>query len=705
MSIKSRILLSVIALQLVGFIALVYQFSHQAGQSVSINNQQQIINSVTSNLHHFNAKAAEMSRSARGLARAGELIYQQRHHLTEQQRNTQFSDLLIDTFTPFPQALGGGIWYQPYQFDKNTRLLGPYAYRSQHQVKFSWQLNTDEYNYPEQDWYQLALPGASTQSNHHARQDIFWTPPYFDAAASQSLMTTVDALMFDQQTIIGMATVDWSMENIRNYLSELRPTPNSQTFLIYPGSPDSLLANSHQKTETISRKLMQWQDKLTRLKPSEVTHFSSDHASSDSHEKEQVVAGLTNTGLVFGVIVPDSDLAQIVDEQTQQTLTTGIGIAVLFVAIVAVLLELLFRPFDQILFLLKSSINVHPDTQKIQMNTLNYQAQNEFKPIVEAFNSLVKQIERYTEELSETNHELLASQSEIAHLNGSLEDKVQLRTEELNAKKEEAIQSLQQLRVTQKQLINMEKYAALGELIAGLTHEVNTPLGIAITAVTALEDQLHQLNRSFRNNKLDKQEFKDFVEFVSEGSQITMDNLRRAADLISRFKQVAVDQASEQYRDFELGDYLNSVVTSLRPHIKERPLTIAIDCPEPIYISSFPGSLSQVLTNLIMNSLIHAYDDQQSGAITIEVTKFNHQAVIQYCDDGKGMTSQALQHIFDPFFTTRRASGGSGLGGHIIYDLVSERLGGRMVVCSAPGYGSRFRIQIPLQLPSPLMKT
>ncbi|KZZ43942.1 hypothetical protein A3759_12620 [Thalassolituus sp. HI0120] len=694
MSIKSRILLSVIALQLIGFVALVYQFSHQAGQSVFANNQQQIISSVTSTLHHFNALAAEMSRSARGLARAGELIYQQRNRLTEEQRNKKFSDLLINTFTPFPQAIGGGIWYEPYQFDNNIRLLGPYAYRSQRQVMFSWELNSDEYNYPKQDWYQLALPDQASQ-NHNLGQDIFWTPPYFDEAATEALMTTVDALMFDQQQAIGMATVDWSMEDIRRYLSELKLTPNSQTFLIYPGSPDSLLVDNKQESIQINQKLRQWQDKLGSLKRSEISHFSS----GDS-EKEQVVAGLTNTGLVFGVIVPDSDLAKIVDEQTQHTLTTGIGIAVMFVAIVALLLELLFRPFDQILFLLKSSISVNPETHKMQMNTLNYQTQNEFKPLVGAFNTLVKQIERYTEQLSETNDELLDSQSEIAQLNASLEEKVQLRTEELNAKKEEAINSLQQLKLTQKQLVNMEKYAALGELIAGLAHEVNTPLGIAVTAVTALEDQLHQINSSFRNKTLDKQKFSDFVDFANEGSQITIDNLRRAADLISRFKQVAVDQASEQYRDFELGDYVNSVVTSLRPNFKTSSVTITVNCSERIHIASFPGALSQVLTNLIMNSLIHAYDEKQSGEIIIDVGKLKDQAIIGYRDDGKGMTSDVLQHMFEPFFTTRRSDGGSGLGAHIIYDLVTERLGGQLMVCSSPGQGSEFRIQIPLRLAS-----
>ena len=238
---------------------------------------------------------------------------------------------------------------------------------------------------------------------------------------------------------------------------------------------------------------------------------------------------------------------------------------------------------------------------------------------------------------------------------------------------------------------------------AGLAHEVNTPLGISVTAVSALEEQLNDLTRSFRNGTLGKAEFNDFVEFAQEGIQISTTNLRRAAAMIASFKQVAVDQASERQRDFEIGDYLSSVATSLRPNYKYRPITLDIRCPEKIFISSYPGALSQVFTNLIMNSLIHAYDEKQTGTITIDITHPENSDMIELCyrDDGKGMEKEVLSHLFEPFFTTRREDGGSGMGTNIIYDLITERLGGELDVSSEPGQGTTFVIHLPQQLPSP----
>ena len=697
MSIKSRILLSVIILQLIGFAVVIFRFGDQASESMLDNGQQQIRATVSSRLKHFDALTNEMERSARALALSGELIHLHRDDLDEAEAEQLFSSLLVKTFRPFPQAIGGGIWFEPYRFRDHQRLMGPYAYRTEQGMIFSWELNTKEYDYPTQSWYELALP-PDWPRDVKPESSVYWTPPYFDEAATESLMMTVDALMFDkQQHLLGMATVDWSMADVLLYLNQSAFTENAKAFLFHPKDPRSLL------NQELDRRVSD--DLLKQLKnPSHPLHFTAagevlDFANEENNER--VYVGKTQSGLVFGVIVPNQDFAQVIEQQRQKTLTIGVGIAILFVAIMALLLEILFHPFEQILTLLKSTVDSNNDNQQTQIHPIYYQGNNEFTPIISTFNTLVHQVENFTRCLSESNEELKRSQREIAELNSHLEEKVEERTRELNAKKEEAINSLQQLKITQSQLVNMEKYAAMGELVAGLAHEVNTPLGISVTAVSALEEQLADLVRDFRSGKLEKAAFNDFVEFAEEGIQITTDNLRRAADMISRFKQVAVDQASEKPRDFELGDYLNSIVTSLRPNYKYRPITIDVKCDGNIFISSYPGALSQVFTNLIMNSLIHAFDEGQPGNIEIEVSDLGEKLVLIYQDDGKGMEQEVIDHLFEAFFTTRREAGGSGMGTHVIHELTTNVLQGEVEVSSAPGQGTRYILTIPRNLSRP----
>lgn len=722
MSIKSRILLSVIILQLTGFLVVIFQFSGQASRSLLENGQQQIRTTLQSRLKHFDSLANEMERSARALALAGELLHQQRQQLSREQAQQRFSSLLKKTFTSFPQALGGGIWFEPYQFFPEQRLMGPYVYRNDKTVRFSWELNTPEYNYPAQSWYQQALPDNWQRDNLSGTM-IHWSAPYTDDAASQSLMMTVTALMFDPQgKVIGLASVDWSIEDARRFLSQSGFTDNSRPFLFHPDDNVPLLDNHFSgPADSVSAVLSNTAVRLSDSTIGSVTDFQITHQDASqifadtsirlsntpglnttdfqvTSLGERLYAGRTATGLVLGVIVPEADFARVINQQRQETLTMGVGIALLFVAIMALLLEVLFQPFEQILTLLRSTVDSNDNQQQIHIRPIAYPHQNEFTPIITTFNVLVKQIDSFTRRLSESNEELTRQQTKIAELNTRLEEKVEERTQELNAKKEEALRSLQQLKLTQAQLINMEKYAAMGELVAGLAHEVNTPLGVSVTAVSALEEQLNELNRSFRAGKLDKAEFNDFIEFSQEGTQIAADNLRRAADMISRFKQVAVDQASEKQRDFELGDYINSIITSLRPNYKYRPLEVRVDCPEKIYISGYPGALSQILTNLMMNALIHAFGEGQQGHIDISIRCEGDQIRLRFSDDGSGMDQATLDHLFEPFFTTRRADGGSGMGTHIIHQLVTETLQGSIDVSSSPGQGTHYQLLFPRQL-------
>ncbi|NHZ94020.1 two-component histidine kinase, partial [Massilia sp. CCM 8733] len=170
---------------------------------------------------------------------------------------------------------------------------------------------------------------------------------------------------------------------------------------------------------------------------------------------------------------------------------------------------------------------------------------------------------------------------------------------------------------------------------------------------------------------------------------------QRAAALVRSFKQVAVDQSSDDIRSFNMKTYLDEVLLSLQPRLKGRPVKVEVDCPDDVVLESFPGAVSQIVTNLVMNSLVHGYTREQAGVIRIEVRLDGGQVWFDYRDDGAGMDQETLGKLFDPFFTTRRGQGGSGLGAHIVYNLVTGPLGGSVKVDSAPGEGLHYRLRFP----------
>ena len=268
--------------------------------------------------------------------------------------------------------------------------------------------------------------------------------------------------------------------------------------------------------------------------------------------------------------------------------------------------------------------------------------------------------------------------------------------------KKRALQAYRELEEMQESLIQAEKLASLGRLVAGVAHEVNTPIGITLTAATHLAEKTESLGHAFESGQLRKSDFKGFVELATETTQIMLTNLNRAADLIHSFKEVAVDQASEEWRRFDLGEYIQEVLMSLRPKLKQVAHEITVECPPDLEVGGYPGALAQVLTNLLMNSLIHAYDEGQAGKLRITVSQPSPDEIeLRYVDDGKGIAKEHLAKVFDPFFTTRRGAGGSGLGLNVVFNLVSQTMGGRISVESEPGRGTLFVVQFPRMVAVP----
>ncbi len=286
----------------------------------------------------------------------------------------------------------------------------------------------------------------------------------------------------------------------------------------------------------------------------------------------------------------------------------------------------------------------------------------------------------------------------IRELNDQLESRVELRTNQLQMSNEQLQQSLELLKKTQDQLIQSEKMAALGELVAGIAHEINTPLGIGVTAISHFKENIDVYQDRYSNGKLTRFDFESMLKKSTEAAEMILSNLLRAAELIRSFKKVAVDQTSEQRRVVDLKQYLREVLLSLHPKLKKTQVKIAIDGPEGVMLDSYPGAISQIITNMVMNSLIHGFEESGIGGIGISFLPDGNEVELVYTDDGKGMNDLQVEKVFDPFFTTKRGQGGSGLGMHIAYNLVSQTLKGTIKVESAEGRGVRFVIRIPTRL-------
>lgn len=255
--------------------------------------------------------------------------------------------------------------------------------------------------------------------------------------------------------------------------------------------------------------------------------------------------------------------------------------------------------------------------------------------------------------------------------------------------------TLQQLQDTQKHLIESEKMAALGNLVAGVAHEINTPVGIGVTAASTLAEDTKEFSRIYKKNQMKRTDLETFLDTAIESSSIILANLRRAADLIASFKRVAVDQSSDSQRRFKVKEYLEEVILSLTGQLKKTKHTVTIEGDEELTLDSYPGALSQIVTNLVMNSLSHAYERGNSGSIKIDFHRQGDLVIFQYTDDGKGIASENMTKIFEPFFTTNRFQGSTGLGLYIIYNLVTQQLKGTVECESQVGVGTKFVIQLP----------
>jgi len=297
---------------------------------------------------------------------------------------------------------------------------------------------------------------------------------------------------------------------------------------------------------------------------------------------------------------------------------------------------------------------------------------------------LEKQVKERTKVIAEQNDEIRIANSEL-----------EKQKNELMHQKDELKVALFQLKQTQTQLIQSEKLAALGGLVAGIAHEINTPVGICVTAASSLIEETDRVAKHYQEDKISRAEFKEYLNDANQSAKLILSNMERTAAMVQSFKQLSADQSSEQMRFFKLRAYTEDIVRSLYPKLRNRKVSIDIDIDEKLEMHSYPGALSQIITNLIINSLEHAYDMEDKGRILIKAIKSKEEIRLEYSDNGKGIPEDVLSKIYEPFFTTNKILG-TGLGMHIVYNLVTQKLNGSIECTSELKKGARFVIIIPV---------
>ncbi|WP_130614083.1 HAMP domain-containing sensor histidine kinase [Cohnella abietis] len=376
-----------------------------------------------------------------------------------------------------------------------------------------------------------------------------------------------------------------------------------------------------------------------------ISHIRND---ADGIPKDRLTAPLKEDGVTVGAIellVDTSESSDLISNRILFIIVVGLAIAVLLLVVLSIIIrKLLIRPL----------LKIRDAAVTMKMGSaykeIVLDSSQEINEVASAFNDMVIDLEgRYKE-----------------------------------------------LQQAQKQLVESEKMVALGNLVAGVSHEINTPIGIGVTAASYMDEKTKAFQLLFQDSKMKRSDLEEYLNTVSETTGMLQTNLYRASELIRSFKQVAVDRSIDMKRRFKIKEYIKEVLISLQPNLKKTKHQVQVTGNDGIVLFNDPGAISQIVTNLIMNSLIHAFNPDDEGQISITVSSHFTDFTLHYSDNGKGMPPEVVQQIFNPFFTTNRSNGGTGLGMHIVYNLVTQSLRGTIRCESKVGSGTNFIIQIPM---------
>ena len=363
----------------------------------------------------------------------------------------------------------------------------------------------------------------------------------------------------------------------------------------------------------------------------------------------------------------------------------------LLTALIAIAIaQRLFNRINDPLTALIEDVGVIPQNKSYKLS-LTKQPYKELDFLAKTINIFLARTDKHIVRLIDEHQHSLSKTK-------ALEERLSARTNALKDSNHELLSTLEKLHEFQSQLVETEKMASLGDMVAGIAHEVNTPIGLGVTASSLLSDKLSEIKHAFENKTLKSSQLKKFLADSNESVAIIFRNLERAAKLISSFKKVAVDQSSEENRIFNVNDLLNEVVVTLSAKLESNNVNLSVNCPEDFIINSKPGPINQILINLILNSIHHAFEGKDNRNITIIVMNLSDQLHLNFTDNGNGIDDSIKEKIFDPFTTTKRGSGGSGLGMHLVYNLVTQALDGHIALEDHFSQGVTFDITFPVEL-------
>lgn len=402
MNIKTRILIGVLLLEVAGCAALLWYNYSSSKIALESVREKQIETIMEENRHKIDSLTQLMEKKVVELARVGEHFFELHQQIPSFNIDPFVIQYLKGSFKNFPESIGGGIWYEPYVFDKNIKYYGPYVFWGVNkELEFTWDLSNESYNYPEQSWYLIALPKTWSRSKQ-PEHSIYWTEPYIDEAGSKELMMTVDAFMYSQKgEIIGLSTVDWSLKEMTEFIRKIHLTDSTHTFLIDERTK-ALLHNSLDSTAVLKPvKEISW-----------ISNIDIEINSADSGKqiKSLVIDNVqyrlyltkSKSNLILGMLIPESDLVAEINAITKDSLLNSAFIVLALVVGMLILLEILFRPFERVRDLIQNSLVLDSD-HKLNVNHVEYQEKNEFTPIIKTLNIIYEEIREFTRRIQEAN--------------------------------------------------------------------------------------------------------------------------------------------------------------------------------------------------------------------------------------------------------------------------------------------------------------
>ena len=531
------------------------------------------------------------------------------------------------------------------------------------------------YDHRQRPWYRSAVAAGKPG----------WSDIYLTKTPQRLVVSATQPVYTEKKALFGVAVASLSLTGISDFLKTLKIGKSGQSFILERSG--DLVASSTDEipfvvegdqpkrlnvrnsanllTRETGQNLLQRFSDLGTLRSAAQFDFDI----NGERQLVQVMPFQDGRGLAWTivVVVPESDFMQ---EITETTHTTAL------VTLAALLIATLVG-FLTTRWVTGPITAIHQAAGDIAAGDWNKVAQvdraDELGELARIFNRMAAQVR---ETMTTLEQRVAHRTAELAQANSTLEERVNARTAELGRAME--------------QLVQTEKMAALGGMVAGITHELNTPLSNVRLAAAGLAEQVKELSQAMLEGRITRSEMDQFIAYSQETTALIDRASERSEALIASFKQIAVDQASERRRRFNLREVVHSTVQSLGPSLKAKPFNVVIEVDPRLELDSYPGPIEQIVTNLITNSLAHAFANRSAGQMLVQARAVGKDVELVYSDDGIGIDSEVEKRIFDPFFTTKAGQGGSGLGLYTIYNLVTGLFGGSIVVEGRPGVGARF---------------